>query len=460
MKHRFSSYLKYITFSGDILALNLVWVLLYVTGHFVVSHETYEKSWPYFLIIVNVSWIVITLYTRPYREVRVYSESELIRDVFYIVFQHFLVTGTAIYMFNFRPIHKWGPPLVYLSLFLIILVWRLAQLYLLYRYRKRGNNYRKVVIIGYGTLSKHLKSFFETHPEFGYTLLGYFDDRVSSNDCLGKIEDVESYFTQEQIDEVYCCLPYMKYGEVKRIVDLCDDYYVKVKIITDFRAFFSKGLALDRYDRIPILNVSSIPLDDRRNQAVKRTFDFIFSLFFVIAIFSWLFPIVALIIKLDSSGPVIFKQKRTGRDNKDFYCLKFRTMKVNKESDTQQATKYDNRITKVGAFLRKSSLDELPQFLNVLVGDMSVVGPRPHMLKHTLEYSKQVGKFMMRHSVKPGVTGLAQSMGYRGETKTISDMRNRFKLDKFYIENWTFWLDIKIIFLTVVSLIRGSDKAY
>jgi putative colanic acid biosysnthesis UDP-glucose lipid carrier transferase len=153
-------------------------------------------------------------------------------------------------------------------------------------------------------------------------------------------------------------------------------------------------------------------------------------------------------------------QLRSGKENKPFLCFKFRTMKVNVDADSVQATKSDPRITKLGTFLRKASIDELPQFFNVFVGNMSVVGPRPHMLKHTEEYSKLIDAFMGRHYVKPGITGLAQCMGYRGETKTLADMENRVRLDRYYIENWTFWLDIKIILLTIISLIRGSDKAY
>jgi lipopolysaccharide/colanic/teichoic acid biosynthesis glycosyltransferase len=179
-----------------------------------------------------------------------------------------------------------------------------------------------------------------------------------------------------------------------------------------------------------------------------------------VLVFSWLYPIIAIAIKLNSRGPVFFRQRRTGQNNQEFWCFKFRTMHINDEADHKQASRNDSRITAVGAFLRRTSLDELPQFLNVLRGEMSIVGPRPHMLKHTEEYSKVIGKFMARHFVKPGVTGLAQSKGYRGETKDIIDMKNRVKLDRFYIENWSFLLDIKIIIQTIFELLRTSEKAY
>lgn len=180
----------------------------------------------------------------------------------------------------------------------------------------------------------------------------------------------------------------------------------------------------------------------------------IFSLFVVIFILSWLFPIVALLIKLSSKGPVIFTQLRTGADNREFPCYKFRTMRVNNEANTVQATQNDPRITKVGHFLRKTSLDEFPQFINVLRGEMSVVGPRPHMLKHTEEYSQLVGNFMQRHAIRPGVTGLAQVKGYRGEITNYELLANRVKYDRFYVENWSLALDIKIIIRTVMAIFK------
>lgn len=208
------------------------------------------------------------------------------------------------------------------------------------------------------------------------------------------------------------------------------------------------------------MNRTAIAIDESSNQLLKRSFDLIFSSIFFVTVLSWLIPVIALLIKLESKGPVFFIQQRNGEGNRPFGCIKFRTMLVNNEADTKQATKDDPRITKLGAFLRKSSIDELPQFINVLKGDMSLIGPRPHPIKLNEKFEPLIANIMSRHYVKPGITGLAQCMGYRGETNTLADMENRVRLDRFYIENWSFWLDIKIVFLTVVSLIRGSDKAY
>jgi putative colanic acid biosysnthesis UDP-glucose lipid carrier transferase len=462
MQHRFSKFLPIITFIGDIFILNAMFLLLFTKGHFIVITYAYERSWLMFLMILNVAWLTIVWATSPYRENRVTSLASIVRSSAYSVFQHFLICLTVIYLLDFNLVHKWGPITVHAALLGLMLVWRLSLYYFLSFYRSKGYNFRNVVIIGFGSIAKHLEIFFNLHPEYGYNFIGYFDDKATNAKILGDINSLKSAITKNDlaIDEVYCCLPYAKYGQIKQIIDACEDKFIKVKLITDFRAFSFKGLELERYDHIPVLNVSSIPLDNRNNQVVKRVFDIMFSLFLILFFFSWLFPIIALAIKIDSRGPAFFKQKRTGKGNAGFLCWKFRTMYMNGDADSKQATKHDQRITTVGKFLRKTSLDELPQFFNVLAGSMSVVGPRPHMLKHTEEYSRLISKFMVRHNVKPGITGLAQSKGYRGETKNLSQMRNRVKLDRFYIENWSFLLDLKIIAATIITLVKGDQHAY
>ena len=193
---------------------------------------------------------------------------------------------------------------------------------------------------------------------------------------------------------------------------------------------------------------------------LKRVFDIIFSSSVIIFILSWLTPLVAILIKLESKGPVFFKQARNGFNYKEFYCYKFRSMTTNSEANFYQATRGDQRITNIGKFIRKTSIDELPQFFNVLFGDMSVVGPRPHMVSHTDMYAKRIDKFMVRHFVKPGITGLAQISGYRGEVETDKDIIGRVKFDIFYIENWSLLLDLKIIFKTAINAVKGEEKAY
>jgi len=292
--------------------------------------------------------------------------------------------------------------------------------------------------------------------KLNYRFLGYID-RVPGKSLI----DQARFFCKDKIaHEIYCCIIDLETDELKAIVELGLNRLIKIKFITNSVDTNQEAIALDRYDYMPGLGTSTITLDEHWNRIYKRVFDILFSSFVILAILSWLVPIISIAIKLNSKGPIFFRQKRAGRDNKPFNCIKFRTMVLNSEADLKQATKDDHRITVLGKFLRKSSLDEIPQFFNVLVGDMSVIGPRPHPLKLNEQFSSRIEKLMSRHYVKPGITGLAQSMGYRGETKNIQDMRNRIKLDRFYIENWSFYLDIKIIIQTVVSLIRGNENAY
>lgn len=192
----------------------------------------------------------------------------------------------------------------------------------------------------------------------------------------------------------------------------------------------------------------------------KRLFDILFSLFIILFVFSWLYPILAILIKLGSKGPVFFTQLRTGQNNVNFKCYKFRSMRINTDADKKQATRDDYRITKVGAFMRKTSLDELPQFFNVLIGNMSIVGPRPHMISHTEEYSQLTEKFKTRHMLRPGITGWAQIRGLRGEVKNIESILNRVDADVWYLKNWSFLLDLKIIFLTFWVTLKGDKNAY
>ena len=219
-------------------------------------------------------------------------------------------------------------------------------------------------------------------------------------------------------------------------------------------------MKMEYYGYLPILSLRDIPIEDPLNQFVKRMFDIILSLIVIIGLLSWLSPILALLIRLESKGPVFFRQKRNGLDYKEFYCYKYRSMRENPEAHIHQVRKNDVRITKIGKFLRKTSIDELPQFINVLFGEMSVVGPRPHMVSHTHMYAERIDKFMVRHFVKPGITGLAQTSGYRGEVETENDIINRVKYDIFYLENWSLLLDVKIVFQTVFNALKGEEKAY
>lgn len=333
---------------------------------------------------------------------------------------------------------------------------KISVYYFLKKYRKYYNgNYRNVVVLGNNKQSKTLETFFNTQLEYGFKHLKTFSVK-------GK-EDIKlcfEYVLQNDVNEIYCSISSLSDKEILDVISFADNNLITLKFMPDTKNVIFRNFKYEYYNYIPILSLRNIPLDDSLNKLVKRLFDIIFSLLVILFVLSWLTPIIALLIKLESKGPIFFSQSRTGINNKQFFCYKFRSMTVNKESNTIQATKNDKRVTKIGKFIRKTSIDELPQFFNVFLGNMSVVGPRPHMVSHTNKYAKSVDKFMVRHFVKPGITGLAQVSGFRGEIESKADIINRVKYDIFYIENWSLLLDFKIIFLTINNVFKGEEKAY
>lgn len=277
---------------------------------------------------------------------------------------------------------------------------------------------------------------------------------------LGKLDEIKAYVTKNKINEIYYSLTDNTDNAITDLIVFSEKNMVRFFIIPEFFNYIRRRFILRFIDSVPVVSLRNEPLVHLPNRFIKRGFDIVFSLLVILIIFPPVFLIIGSLIKLSSPGPLLFKQKRTGQRGISFNCYKFRSMRLNSNSDKQQATKDDPRITKIGAFIRKTSIDELPQFFNVLKGDMSVVGPRPHMLKHTEEYSRLIDKFMIRHLVKPGITGWAQVTGYRGETKTLNDMEGRVQKDVWYIENWSFLLDLKIIAKTLINAFKGEKMAY
>jgi len=285
----------------------------------------------------------------------------------------------------------------------------------------------------------------------------FFDLKTNKKQQLQECFD---FVAQENIDEIYGSLSDLSNTDVNALIDFTDNNLKTLKFLPDEKEATSRNMNLVYYGYIPIVSLRNIPLDILANQIIKRVFDILFSTLIIVFFLSWLIPILAVLIKLESKGPVFFKQRRNGLNYHEFDCYKFRSMTLNEIADLEQVSKNDPRITKIGRFIRKTSIDELPQFFNVFLGDMSVVGPRPHMVSHTEMYAKRVDKFMVRHFIKPGITGLAQTNGYRGEVESETDIINRVKYDIFYLENWSLLLDFKIVVLTVLNAIKGEEKAY
>ncbi len=323
---------------------------------------------------------------------------------------------------------------------------------------------QKILVIGDSKLVKMINNQLNIKELKTYEIVGYFTDKkpqVPNELYLGSIESILQSPKLQEVDNVVCSMGLMEKNKfLKEFIKQADNMMLKVHFVVNNFVYTNKELSIDYLNRLPVFSLRNEPLAREKNAIVKRVFDIMLSSFVIVFILSWMVPLIGILIKLESKGPVFFKQKRNGYNNQVFDCFKFRSMRVNAESDSKQASKNDNRVTKIGAFLRKTSLDEFPQFFNVFLGQMSVVGPRPHMVSHTVFYSKAVDKYMVRHFVMPGITGWAQVNGSRGETKHKEDMQRRVEHDIWYLENWSFWLDLKIVFQTFLQVFKSTPQAY
>lgn len=348
-----------------------------------------------------------------------------------------------------------------LAYFIFMLTERIILRKILMRFRANKGNLKNVILVGNEQTVYQLFEILKT-PIYGYNIVGFFYDGECTNQemaakRLGGTGDIYGWLTvHSNINEIYGYFPKEQHDTINMMSKFCDNHLIRFYYIPAINVF--KGnMAITFMEGIPVIARREEPLKKDSNKLAKRIFDIIFSSFVLLLIFPWIFIFVSAMIKIQSPGPIFFLQERTGLDGKIFKCIKFRSMKVNNDADEIQATKNDPRKFPFGDFMRKTNIDELPQFINVFLGDMSVVGPRPHMLKHTAEYSKLINHFMVRHFAKPGITGLAQVSGFRGETRYIDQMEGRVKKDIEYIENWTFLLDLKIIVKTVTNMF-GKEK--
>lgn len=444
---RYSGYLRPISYLIDLSIINGIAILYLLQG----------KDPLIFSLFISIGWILLSIYSRFYQ---VYRYTRPVNILSLIVKQLILfLLFTFAFSGLYHELNIYPRPIVKYTIlsFVFISIFKFAIYYLLQKYRVSfGGNFRSTVIFGFNKKTIALENFFNKKPEYGYVHKKTFNFKNKEH----TLEDCFNYVLNEGIDEIYCSISELTNSQIADIVDFADNNLKILKFIPDSKEIYSKKLKYEYYDYIPVLTLRTIPLEDSANMFIKRGFDILFSSFVIVFILSWLTPIIALFIKLESKGPVFFKQSRNGFNYREFDCYKFRSMTPNKNANLYQATRGDQRVTKVGKFIRKTSIDELPQFFNVLFGDMSVVGPRPHMVSHTNMYAKKIDKFMVRHFVKPGITGLAQVSGFRGEVETDKDIIGRVKYDIFYIENWSLLLDIKIIFQTFANAVKGEDKAY
>ena len=456
--------LKLSLLSSDFAIINVTYFIAYLGTSFFCSLT------PQFLFITiiffNASWLISSYITYLYHPKTMRTLENVLRATIQTCLLHFLfITSFIVFFYSDFGRYK----ILFINYLLVIFLIALSRIYLTYITEfiaKRSNLNRRIAIFGHNEVGIKLANYFIDNTSL-YSFQGFLDinpasssNNMSQGSVLGTLSECVEYAVDNQINEIYSTvLPDQNYG-IEELIESAEKNCVRVKFITPSNSFTSNFYQLEYFDNIPIMSHRPEPLHDLKNRVKKRIFDVIFSLVAIFLILWWLIPIVGIIIRINSKGPIFFKQLRSGRDNTPFWCFKFRSMTVNKESNDVQATKNDSRVTSVGKILRKTSLDEFPQFFNVLIGNMSIVGPRPHMLKHTNEYRKLVDKFMLRQFMKPGITGWAQVSGYRGETSETSMMEKRIEHDIWYMENWSLMLDIKIIFMTIINIFKGETASY
>jgi putative colanic acid biosynthesis UDP-glucose lipid carrier transferase len=338
----------------------------------------------------------------------------------------------------------------------------------IHAYLNKGIFYDQVLLVGSTKAAEEFIDAVKKYYYYGYKCIGYIDDQDQlKKECayLGNLNDLHTILRTTEIDEVFIALPTGENENIQNCIAICDGLNIKVRILPNLSEFTSSSVYINNIGLLPVVNVGDLPLDKKENRLLKRGFDIAFSLLFFILLGSFIFPLLAIIIKISSKGPIFFKQERWGLNNKRITCYKFRSMykessDIDEEGNFQQAFKNDPRITLIGKILRKTNMDELPQFWNVLMGNMSVVGPRPHPTQLNIQSMELVDNYMLRHMVIPGITGLAQVNGCRGETRTTEDMQKRVNFDLYYIQRWNFWLDLQIIIQTIINIFRGDQNAY
>lgn len=460
---RYSYLINFFVVLGDFIILNFIFGILYRLFLSYLSIDFHENVW-IVMILMNICYVPPLIIFGVKLAKRIVYAEKIVQNVSWMLIFYFILSLAVITVFKLDEISRLFFATYFSLIFVLVNIWRLFFRFALKKYRNSGFNLRNAVIVGAGKNGYSILKEMSSDEGYGFRFKGFFDDNpdnvLDKKQYLGTVDQAIGYISENLVDEVYCALPDTAESKTTELMRFCEHNMIRFFLVPVIHRSVKKSMKLELFGGVPVFVIREEPLQYPLNRIVKRTFDVVFSLLFLLTLFPIIFIIVGTVIKLTSPGPIFFTQERTGKKGKNFKCFKFRTMKVNKDSDTLQAVKGDPRVTKFGAFMRRTNIDELPQFINVLLGDMSVVGPRPHMLKHTVEYSALIDKYMLRHLAKPGITGWAQVNGYRGETKELYQMEKRVEYDVWYIENWSFFLDLKIIYLTIANMIKGEKNAY
>jgi putative colanic acid biosynthesis UDP-glucose lipid carrier transferase len=447
----------------DLMVLN---VTFFICQYMFEGHIPAEdrSQYSYFWGICNAAWLVTSWGVSIYNEQYIFSFERFSRRTMQ-AFVYFLGVVMLYLAFNKDADLSRLFIISILSSFAISLVInRFLHLAFHQFFLNKDRMTRKIMILGYNERAKKLASYLEQEP-VKTEIVGFCEEEknvyeLTNYPIVSGLDNVIETSKEHNVTEIFSTISPEQQTSIYSLINQADQACIRFRIIPDLSQFIRKPVHIDYLNDMPVLSLRKEPLDDVANRMKKRLYDIIFSSLIIVLILSWLIPLIALLIWIESRGSIFFIQQRSGKNGKTFNCIKFRSMKVNREANEKQAVKNDDRITRMGKFMRKTNIDELPQFFNVWMGDMSIVGPRPHMLKHTDDYSKLIKQYMIRHFLKPGITGWAQINGYRGETKTVKDMNDRVQYDLWYLENWSLWLDTRIIFLTVFNTMKGEKNAY
>ncbi len=445
--------------------MNLLFVLLYRLFDEGTLGTVFVHSIPQILILLNLVYLICNYSHGVILHHRIVRPDHIVRRSARNVLVHALAFGTLFSLADFGQLSLRFFVAFYVAFFICLASYRLLFRAVIKCYRRHGGNSRTIILIGSDENMHELYGEISIDPAYGFRVMGYFAPASSlvypdNVPYLGNVDDALPWIRQHGVEMVYCGLSSSYGPQILPIINYCENHFIHFYSVPSIRNYLKRRMYMQLVGNTPVLSIRREPLADVQNRLLKRLFDILFSGLFLCTAFPFIYLIVGTAIKLSSPGPVFFRQKRTGINGREFWCYKFRSMRVNADADRVQATLHDPRKTRVGEFIRKTSIDELPQFINVFLGQMSVVGPRPHMLKHTDEYSHLIEKYMVRHLVKPGITGWAQVNGFRGETSELWQMEGRVKLDIWYLEHWTPALDLFIIYKTVKNAIHGEKEAY
>ena len=458
-------FLRNISYTLDIIIILIAYLIAKKISY---NIDLQYFSYPFFFLSI-VLWFVMSIFSKIYFEKRSNKFAEEMVQMIYHSILFIVSLSSVLFFLNLN--HKFPSKFVLVFANILTFLAILSKYAIrkkIHAYLNKGIFYDQVLLVGSTKAAEEFIDAVKKYYYYGYKCIGYIDDQNQlKKECtyLGNLNDLHTILRTTEIDEVFIALPTGENEKIQNCIAICDGLNIKVRILPNLSEFTSSSVYINNIGLLPVVNVGDLPLDKRENRLLKRSFDIVFSLLFFIFLGSFIFPLLAIIIKLSSKGPIFFKQERWGLNNKRITCYKFRSMykessDIDEEGNFQQAFKDDPRITIIGKILRKTNMDELPQFWNVLMGNMSVVGPRPHPTQLNIQSMELVDNYMLRHMVIPGITGLAQVNGCRGETRTTEDMQKRVNFDLYYIQRWNFWLDLQIIIQTIINIFRGDQNAY